>query len=283
MSSPEEESRAEKIKRVLQRRAFLDAHIPEHRETLVDFRRLFDIARERAKEYRTAEPFPYIVIDDFLPPESLATILDAMPRLDDEHLKWGNLNANLPDGRPAQASKYHLQNVLSMKAPLRQLIAELNSGPFTFVLAELTGIEGLLVDAQLLGGGIHLVKPGGLLRVHADFRRHLSYNLERRLNLLLYLNPDWREEYGGHLEIWDREMKACARSVLPIANRCVIFNTTDDSYHGHPHPLTCPEGMLRRSLALYYYTADRPSAVEANVHATAWQETPEEKTPGRSS
>lgn len=278
MPTPEE-TRAEMVKRVLQRRAFLEAQLPDERETLLDFRRLFEITRDRAKEYRTATPFPHIVLDDFLPPDSLEKVLAALPRLDDERVKWGNLNANLPDGRPAQASKYHLQNVLSMKPALRSLIAELNSGPFTFLLSQLTGIESLLVDAQLLGGGVHLVKPGGLLRVHADFRRHLSYNLERRLNLLLYMNPNWREEYGGHLEIWDREMKQCEKRILPIANRCVIFNTTDDSYHGHPHPLTCPDGMLRASIALYYYTADRPESVDGRMHATAWQELPEEKAP----
>jgi Rps23 Pro-64 3,4-dihydroxylase Tpa1-like proline 4-hydroxylase len=165
-----------------------------------------------------------------------------------------------------------------MKPALRQLMSELNSGPFTAVLSQLTGIDDLLVDAQLLGGGVHLVKPGGLLRVHADFRRHLSSNLARRLNLLLYMNKDWREEYGGHLELWDPGMKTCVERVLPVANRCVIFSTTEDSYHGHPRPLTCPEGTLRSSIALYYYTADRPSIVDDRVHSTAWQELPEEKT-----
>jgi Rps23 Pro-64 3,4-dihydroxylase Tpa1-like proline 4-hydroxylase len=276
--SNSDEARAVAVKRVLQRRAFLEAQLPSERETLVDFRRTFEIARDRAKEYRSAAPFPHIVIDDFLPQDSLQKVLEALPRIDDEKLKWGNLNANLPDGRSAQSHKYHLQNVLSMKPAVRQLISELNSGPFTFVLTELTGIEGLLVDAQLLGGGVHLVKPGGLLRVHADFRRHLSYNLERRLNLLLYMDPDWRAEYGGCLEIWDREMKACVERILPIANRCVIFNTSSDSYHGHPQPLTCPEGMLRCSIALYYYTADDSGTVDARMHSTAWQELPEEKS-----
>jgi Rps23 Pro-64 3,4-dihydroxylase Tpa1-like proline 4-hydroxylase len=276
MPTPEE-ARAEKIKRVLARRVFLEAILPEERDTLVDFRKMFQIAADRSKEYRSASPYPHIAIDDFLPPDSLQAVLAGLPRLDDERLKWGNLNAHLPDGRAAQSNKYHLQNVLCMKPVLRQLISELNSGAFAFVLSELTGIENLVVDAQLLGGGVHLVKPGGVLRVHADFRRHLSYNLERRLNLLLYLNPDWREEYGGHLEIWDREMTACAERILPIANRCVIFNTTEDSYHGHPRPLACPEGMLRCSLALYYYTADRPNAPDPNVHSTAWQDLPEEQ------
>lgn len=277
MSTPDQ-VRAEKIKRVLMRRAFLEAQLPERRETLLDFRRLYELSRDLGKTYRNATPFPHVVIDDFLPSDSLAQVLGDLPRLDDPSVSWGNLNADLPDGRAAQANKYHLQNVLSMKPAVRQLISELNSGPFTFMLSQLTGIDDLLVDAQLLGGGVHLVKPGGLLRVHADFRRHLSYNLERRLNLLLYLNPDWREEYGGHLELWDREMKACVERILPVANRCVIFNTSDDSFHGHPRPLTCPDGMLRASVALYYYSADRAEHVDASKHATAWQELPDERT-----
>ncbi len=276
MPTPEE-TRAEKVKRALLRRAFLEAQLPPERDTLVDFRRLYELSRDRGREYRTAEPFPHIVIDDFLPPDSLERVMAAMPRLDEPGLSWGNLDAKLPDGRPAQASKYHLQNVLGMKPALRQLIAELNSGPFTFVLSQLTGIDDLIVDAQLLGGGVHMVKPGGMLRVHADFRKHPSYNVERRLNLLIYMNPDWKEEYGGHLEIWDREMKTCHERVLPIANRCVIFNTSDDSYHGHPHPLTCPEGMMRRSIALYYYTVDPATRVDPEKHTTAWQDLPEER------
>lgn len=275
-----EETRAELVRRELNRRAHLEALLPDETETLIDFRRLFELTRERSKEYRKASPFPHIVIDDFLPKESLGLVLGALPALEDSRVKWGNLDANLPDGRPAQTAKYHLSNVLSMKPALRQLIAELNSGPFTAVLSQLTGIDDLLVDAQLLGGGVHLVKPGGLLRVHADFRRHHTYNLARRLNFLLYLNRDWQEEYGGHLELWDREMKSCNVRVLPVANRCVIFTTTEDSYHGHPHPLGCPEGTLRQSLALYYYTADPPSDVDTRVHSTAWQELPEEKMGG---
>jgi Rps23 Pro-64 3,4-dihydroxylase Tpa1-like proline 4-hydroxylase len=275
--SSQDEIRSEKVKRVLQRRAFLDSSIPKNADTLVDFLRLFEVAGDRGREYKTATPFPHIVIDDFLPDASLRTILDSLPGLDDPNIQWGNLNASLKDGRPAQLQKYHLQNVLYMKPPVRQLIAEMNSGVFTFLLAHLTGIDDLVVDAQMLGGGVHLVKPGGLLRVHSDFRRHLSYNLERRLNLLLYLNEDWKEEYGGHLELWDARMESCVHRILPVVNRCVIFNTTEKSFHGHPRPLTCPAGVLRRSIALYYYTVQRPEEVDPRKHATAWQDLPEER------
>jgi Rps23 Pro-64 3,4-dihydroxylase Tpa1-like proline 4-hydroxylase len=265
------------VKRALLRRAFLEAALPSERDTLIDFRALFELTKARGKEYRTATPFPHIVIDDFLPADSLKKVLSDMPRLDEQEIRWGNLNASMPDGKPAQARKYHLQNVLSMKPAVRQLIAEMNSGPFTVLLAQLTGIDDLVVDAQLLGGGVHLVERGGLLRVHADFRRHLSSNLERRLNLLLYMNPDWQEEYGGHLELWDQTMSKCVERILPVANRCVVFNTTADSFHGHPHPLTCPENVLRQSIALYYYTADRSAEADPAHHATNWQVLPEEK------
>jgi Rps23 Pro-64 3,4-dihydroxylase Tpa1-like proline 4-hydroxylase len=115
------------------------------------------------------------------------------------------------------------------------------------------------------------------LRVHADFRRHITYNLQRRLNLLLYMNEDWTQEYGGHLELWDPQMTACVRRILPVANRCVIFNTSARSFHGHPRPLTCPEGRLRQSIALYYYTADPAREADDSHHATNWQELPEER------
>ena len=275
--SPEDEDRTETGQRILQHRAFFDASIPVQYQALLDFRRLYEIAHERAEEYRAASPFPHVVIDDFLPEDSLTAVLEAIPRLDDSSVIWGNLNANLADGRPAQSRKFHLQNTLSMQPVVRQLITEMNSGPFTFILSQLTGIPNLIVDAQLLGGGVHLVQRGGLLRVHADFRRHISYDLERRLNLLLYLNTDWAEEYGGHLELWDREMKTCVQRILPIANRCVIFNTSKDSFHGHPRPLTCPEGAVRRSIALYYYTAPQPERTDPRDIATAWQELPEER------
>jgi Rps23 Pro-64 3,4-dihydroxylase Tpa1-like proline 4-hydroxylase len=276
MPTPEE-LRRQRIAEELMRRGFLQAALPAERNTLIDYRKLTTLARERAAEYRSAEPFPHVVIDDFLPEDSFRAVADALPRLDDPEIRWGNLDARLPDGRPAQEYKYHLQNVLLMKPPVRELILEMNSGPFTLILQQLTGIEPLVSDPHLQGGGVHLVKPGGSLRVHADFDRHPAFKFDRRLNLLLYLNEDWKEEYGGHLEIWTRDMSRCVERILPIANRCVIFSTSADSFHGHPRPLACPEGMLRKSIALYYYTPRRSSLEEGGGHATLWQDLPEEK------
>jgi Rps23 Pro-64 3,4-dihydroxylase Tpa1-like proline 4-hydroxylase len=271
-----DETRAEKIMRAMLRKRFLDG-FPEQPDTLIDFRQILDTFQSRAGEYQAASPFPFIVLDDFLPADSFRKVHAELPTLEDPSVRWGNLTTKLDDGRPAQILKYHLDNYLHMKPLVRQLIAELNSGPFSFMLSQLTGIEGLISDTMLQGAGVHLVKPGGMLRVHADYRFHPNLHLDRRINLLLYMNPDWKEEYGGHLEIWTSDMRTRVHRVLPIANRCVIFNTGDDTYHGHPRPLSCPEGMARKSIALYYFTA-RPAPTEKErVYGTAWQDLPEEK------
>lgn len=278
MTTPEE-NRRQKIAEELLRRAVLQTTLPAERDTLIDFRSIFDLANERAKDYRTAEPFPHIVLDDFLPADSFRAVFDALPTREEAGIKWGHLDSNLADGRPAQALKYHLHNVLFMKPPVRQLIAELNSGPFTMVLQQLTGIPMLVSDPHLQGGGVHMVERGGLLRVHADFNRHPMFKFRRRLNLLLYMNEGWKEEYGGHLELWTSDMQTCVKRVLPVANRCVIFNTSTDSYHGHPHPLTCPEGWSRKSIALYFYSPERVGEEEPGGISTAWQYLPGEKDP----
>ena len=112
---------------------------------------------------------------------------------------------------------------------------------------------------------------GGRLGIHADFNRHPRFDLDRRLNLLVYLNKDWREEYGGHLELWNRGMTHCEVKILPVFNRVVLFSTTDFTYHGHPDPLACPEGMTRKSLALYYYTNGRPTDEVSGGHTTLFR------------
>src|SRR5208282_3669906 len=109
------------------------------------------------------------------------------------------------------------------------------------------------------------------LGVHADFNKHGEFGLDRRLNLLLYLNKDWREEYGGHLQLWNRDMSRCEAKVAPIFNRVVVFGTTDFTYHGHPDPLQCPDDMTRKSLALYYFSNGRPAEEVTGEHSTIFR------------
>ncbi len=223
MTTPNE-LRRQKVAEALLRRGFLQLSPPEQCDTLIDFRRVLAIAKESSDSYQAALPFPHIVIDDFLPEDGFRQVLEGLPQLEDGKIEWGNLDSQLPDGRPAQRLKYHLHNVLFMKPAVRQLIAEMNSGPFTLLLEQLTGIHPLVSDPHLQGGGVHLVKPGGSLRIHADFNKHPAFRFDRRLNLLLYMNPGWQESYGGDLELWAKDMSRCEKRVAPIANRCVIVS-----------------------------------------------------------
>jgi len=146
------------------------------------------------------------------------------------------------------------------------------SAPVLQFLERLTGINGLMGDPSLLGGGVHKINRGGKLGVHADFNVHFRTQLHRRINLLLYLNKDWNAEWGGDLELWEKDMSKCCIKVAPVFNRAAIFNITDDAFHGHPHPLNTPENVSRYSLALYYYTVDRPEHEKAPWHPVVWKD-----------
>lgn len=142
----------------------------------------------------------------------------------------------------------------------KKLVHFLNSQPFLDFLQKLTGIKETLVpDPYLEGGGFHEIKPGGFLKIHVDFHKHRRMNLDRRLNILIYLNENWEEDYGGHFELWDKNMSKCEAYIAPLFNRLAIFSTTGYSYHGHPNKLTCPPDRSRKSLALYYYSNGRPT------------------------
>lgn len=221
--------------------------------------------RARAAEYAEAQPFPHIVIDDFLDANVLRRIAARYPATegkqffdrDQERLKF----------------QFHAQEVPNGIA--RNLLAELNGQAFLGFLEELTGIEGLISDPYLNGGGLHLTKRGGHLGVHADFNLHIGIKAERRLNLLVYLNDDWDPSFGGELELWDRQMQRPEKKVAPVIGRAVIFNTALDSFHGHPDPLACPPERDRRSIATYYYTAIEAGAGAMPVRGTNFQPRPD--------
>jgi hypothetical protein len=201
--------------------------------------------KELHAAYASARPFPHGVYDNFLPIEVLDRVVAEFPpnergRFDDAHSK-------LKTG-------YQLEKIQS--AYINSLINALNSHAFLDFLCELTGIPGLIGDPYQLGGGLHETRRGGHLSIHADFNLHNKLKLKRRLNLILFLNRDWDESFGGALELWERDMSRCAAKVLPEIGRAVIFNTDADSFHGHPDPLTCPPERTRRSLALYYYSIE---------------------------
>jgi Rps23 Pro-64 3,4-dihydroxylase Tpa1-like proline 4-hydroxylase len=209
-----------------------------------------------------AAPFPSIVFDNFFDEKLLSKVLDDFPDLSkkDDIIHYDNHNEKK---LAAKGEKYFSDNT-------KAFVHYLNSQPVLEFLQELTGIkETLQPDPYLIGGGYHEIKPGGLLKVHADFNKHEMTMLDRRINLLVYLNKDWEESYGGHFELWDKDMKKSHKKVLPIFNRVAIFSTTDFSYHGHPDALACPPDRSRKSIALYYYSNGRPkSEVSPKAHST---------------
>ena len=236
-----------------------------------DYGRLMSYAEEHAAQYAAAEPFPHIVIDELLPPTLVRHLVERFPDLG-ERPGQEAVSATMDDGRPAQARKRWISRESAVDLAIRCMYWELNSGSFLAFLERLTGIRALLPDPYLQGGGLHETHRGGFLQVHADFNRHREMRLDRRLNLLIYLNPTWGDGWGGELELWSADMTRCVQRVAPLGGRCVVFSTSETSFHGHPQPLQCPDGTARRSLAMYYYVKGGQDGKPD--HQTLWQALP---------
>jgi Rps23 Pro-64 3,4-dihydroxylase Tpa1-like proline 4-hydroxylase len=230
------------------------------------------LAKEKADEYKNNKPFPHIYFDNFLPVEAAEAALRDFP--EPKQITWSEFN------NPNE-KKLAFDVVEKLPAADRDVLYFLNSRPMIQFLETLTGIESIIPDPYYAGGGLHQIKPGGKLGVHADFNYHNKLKLDRRINLLIYLNKDWKEEYGGHFELWNREMTSAEAKILPLFNRCAIFSTTSFSYHGHPNPLTCPPDRTRKSIATYYYSNGRPEEEANAAHSTLFKETPGSKRPVR--
>lgn len=205
--------------------------------------------QDLSQVYQVASPFPFIRIDNFLEEAAAHKAMEEFP---------GVTNAGWIHYVHVNEKKHGLNKMDRLPPFIRTVIEELNTSEFCRFLSRLTGIPNLLPDEMLEGGGLHQSGRGGFLNIHADFTVHPhKRHWRRRVNLLVYLNKDWLPEYRGELELWERDMSKCAASILPVFNRAVIFNTDEDSYHGLPDPIQCPEGMTRKSIALYYFTEEK--------------------------
>jgi len=228
----------------------------------LDAKKARAFGEELAAAYCSAEPYPHIVIDDFLPSGFIEEISKNFPvqKLeDDRFFEEGYAGLHKRQVFP-EGCNYYARNVFNF----------FNSSPILQFIEGLTRIDSLMGDAYFHGGGFHEISRGGKLGVHADFRIHKQLHLSRRVNVLIYLNKGWQEAYGGYLEIWDKTMSNKVDSIAPIFNRCVIFNTDADSYHGHPDPLNTPEDVTRKSLALYYYTASKRIYEDTPAYSTMY-------------
>lgn len=203
--------------------------------------------------YRGNQPFPHAVIDGVFDSAQLRTLASRFPSRD--AIAWGEFN------KEAENRKRVTSDLSVLHTEIVTFLLELNTGYFLQFLERLTGIEGLIPDPYYMGGGLHVVDRGGWLNVHVDFNRHTRMKVYRRINVLVYLNDPWEDSWGGHLQLYGKHPTSALpggtpKTVAPLLNRMVVFDTTATSFHGHPEPLACPEGVSRKSIALYYYTSD---------------------------
>lgn len=234
--------------------------------SLLDLPRLRAVAAAHRERWATAEPFPHAVIDGLFDDAVLQRVLDEFSTE-----RVGSIVENLPGHVAAKRSLRDEPGRVGFSTFVRFFLSHLNSIFFIEFLRELTGIPDLVSDPWFDGAGLHETLPGGFLDVHADFNFHGAWFLDRRLNVLVYLNHGWREEWGGCLELWDRDLSRCVTKVVPTFNRTVIFGTTDVSFHGHPEPVRCPAGTTRKSVAMYYFSNGRPDAERSERHTTLWR------------
>jgi Rps23 Pro-64 3,4-dihydroxylase Tpa1-like proline 4-hydroxylase len=227
--------------------------------------------REALKRaFSSAKPFPFVKIDDFLDLTFAKEVAAAYP----------SFETALSQGRTFKAvnekKKVQITNANLFPSPVAKLNGALASPAFLDDLSYITGIPNLLADPELVGGGMHMTGPGGRLDVHVDFNFIEARKLHRRLNLLLYLNPKWDESWGGHIQLWDKDVSKCEQAFVPKQNRCVIFETSEISYHGVV-PVTVNAPPPRISFATYYYTREAPANWTGNVHSTIFKARPEER------
>ena len=200
------------------------------------------IARDNKNKYSNSLPFSHIVLKDLFENDILEKIVDEFPDLASK--KGANHFSGKTDEKfsSPRGTKFQDKNT-------KEFLNFLNGSEFIDFLQEITSIkEPLIPDPHFIGGGLHESKKGGFLKIHTDYCKHPETNLDRRVNLLVFLNQNWEKQYNGYLNLFDKEMSDCVKKIAPNFNTTVIFNTTDFTYHGVPDPILCPENESRKSL-----------------------------------
>lgn len=208
------------------------------------------------KDFLSAKPFNHIVIDNFFTKEVLVELVNEFPAYNSS--VWGAVYNNAIENKKA------CNSWSSFPKTTYSTFNYLCSSEIEQIISTITGTPNIQADIGLHGGGWHVHNKGGKLNIHLDYSIHPKLGLERHYNLIIYLTPDWQQEWGGGLELWTEESgkpKECVKYVENIFNRAVLFDTTQQSWHGLPKELRCPENTARQSLAVYYMT--EPS-IDAN-------------------
>jgi Rps23 Pro-64 3,4-dihydroxylase Tpa1-like proline 4-hydroxylase len=220
-----------------------------------------DSVENLSAAYKNAKPFPHITIDNLFSNQMLENLIKEIPSMSENN--WVHEDNE-------QLRTYNLRSAIELGETGFQLTAFLHSAAFLYFLSELTGIWELLPDPYLQGAGYHLMPRGGKFDVHADRNTAYETGLNRRLSLIVYLNKDWKHEYGGQLELWNSDASRCEAVVEPIFNKTVIFEITDKNFHGVPKHIACPEGRSRDCFLVYYHTARTAGENAAPPHTSIY-------------
>jgi 2-oxoglutarate-Fe(II)-dependent oxygenase superfamily protein len=225
------------------------------------------------RDFRAASPFPFVRIDNLLDPIFALEVAKVYPSFQNATQRGRTFKT------VNEKKKVQITDARKFPEPVQRLNDALASPAFLSDLSYITGIPELLADEELEGGGMHVTGAGGRLDVHVDFNYLKERKLHRRINLLLYLNADWDEKWGGHVQLWDREVKLCRQAFTPVLNRCIVFETSDISFHGVT-PVSVDAPLPRCSFAAYYYTREAPARWTGSVHSTIFKARPEERLRG---
>jgi hypothetical protein len=227
------------------------------------------ISRVRAtqlrKEFSTAQPFPHVVIDNLFQPHFLDRILEDFTVGFGDWVHYSTPNEVKRGTRPNA----------KLGAGSQRYFDVIHRGQFLQFLSAISGIDGLLPDPSLFGGGLHEISSNGHFGVHTDFNRHPVTGLDNRLVFITYLNKDWEPSYGGALELWDASSQKRVAEVLPVFGRSILFAHSENSLHGHPNPVSAPGGRTRKSVAAYFYSNGGPGTDTGETHTTRFVGSPQ--------
>jgi 2OG-Fe(II) oxygenase superfamily len=212
-------------------------------------------------KFDNGKPFRHLVIDDMFSDDMLDKLVEEIPLITRGHWVYEN-NERL--------RTYNLRSAVELGDVGFQLIAFLHSAAFLYFLSELTGIWELLPDPYLQGGGYHVMPIGGKFDVHVDRNTAYETGLNRRLSLIVYLNKNWKHEYGGQLELWNGDATRCEEIIEPLFNRTVLFEIVEKGYHGIPKHIACPKGRSRDCFLVYYHTARAAGEDAAPPHTSIY-------------
>lgn len=226
---------------------------------------LVELGRTHAAAYRAARPYPHAIFDGMLGADRCSAITDAVPS--PAHAGWKRRDYAEQSARLGQLQRSGFEGAGS---PLRWLLAELNGLAFLEFLAALTGRRDLIGDPHFTGAGPLVTLPGGHLAIHSDFNRDSARHLDRAVTALYYAPRTWDDAWGGELELWNREQTRCEARIAPRPDRLVVMDHGEDHWHGHPSPVTCPDGEARIVIAAYYYVARAGADDDADAHGAIW-------------